>query len=99
MAGRPHPSFAVEDAEDDQYDPQQDGGDDDDEQSAEARAAAADEASRNALLHRVFSAVATAGDWSVSAFKWGWLPLTLAMGLTNAYCRSERPAFYQFRGQ
>lgn len=52
---------------------------------------------RDRALYRAMTGIAYAAEYSVVAFKWGWVPFVATMGLSNIYCTSETPAFSIFR--
>lgn len=46
------------------------------------------------LLQKVLGAgMSFAGDYTIPALKYGWVPLVALLGLTRIYVREERPAF------
>ena len=85
------PAYEVED--DDHFDEQEE----EEETTQSSDSGRAQPSLRDRALYRAMTGIAYAAEYSVVAFKWGWVPFVATMGLSNLYCTSETPAFSIFR--
>lgn len=84
------PAYEVED--DDHFDDQEE-----EEETTQGDSGRPQPSLRDRALYRAMTGIAYAAEYSVVAFKWGWVPFVATMGLSNLYCTSETPAFSIFR--